>query len=112
MLQEEETNLTTSNTTFITILNSKYESWKITNPNYNSNQTIINTLAWTISQEREASHVKLSEFYKKSEENITALCEKVKKIIIANNWRDNHIYIIVATYLREVTCWLLWGEMN
>ncbi len=45
--------------------------------------------------------MKLSEFYSKNEEDVTTWYEKMKRVAIVNNWKDNHIYTIVAVYLKK-----------
>ncbi len=52
---------------------------------------------------REGTYAKLSEFSKKSEEDITEQTEEVRRIVITNNWRVAQIHTIVAAYLRDVT---------
>ena len=57
-------------------------------------------LAWAHANSREGTHARLSEFYGKSREDVTEWIEKVRRVIIANNWKDNWVHIIVAVYLK------------
>ncbi len=50
---------------------------------------------------REGTYAKLSEYHGKSEEDVIAWCEKVKRVAMINNWRATRIYTIIAAYLKE-----------
>ena len=63
-------------------------------------QTIINTLAWMQTNAREGTYAKLSEYHGKSREDVIAWCEEVERIVIANNWKDAWVHMIVTAYLK------------
>jgi len=51
----------------------------------NERQTVINTLAWMQTNAREGTYVKSSEYYGKSEENVTVWYKEVERVATANN---------------------------
>ena len=46
--------------------------------------------------------MKLSEFYKKSEKDIIVWYEEMRRVTLANNWKDTRVYIIITFYLKGV----------
>ncbi len=52
---------------------------------------------------REGIHARLSEFYGKSGEDVTAWYEEVERVATVNNWKVVRIYTIIAAYLKEAT---------
>jgi len=46
-------------------------------------------------------HARLSEFYGKNEEDVTAWYEKVERVARVNNWEAGQIHTIVVAYLKE-----------
>jgi len=52
---------------------------------------------------REGTYAKLSEFHSKSKEDVIEWAEKVRRVAITNNWRDNWVYMIIAAYLKRAT---------
>ncbi len=50
---------------------------------------------------REGTYVKLSEYHGKSREDVIVWYEEVKRVAIANNWKDTQVYTIIAAYLKE-----------
>ena len=66
----------------------------------NELQTQVNTFAWALEAEKEANHVKLTDYYGIDKEDIYEQCENVARAVDANRWQVVRIYVLVGVYLK------------